>query len=354
MHTGEGGAPEGCAGAPACRAGGGAGGAHAGSQASGGSPTSGAAGSAGQTLQRPPVCGSGVVDPETEEECDDGNRAPFDGCSGGCKLEPYAECPAQGGPCEPADCGNGARERAEQCDDGNLTAGDGCNASCRIQSALWDCPADGGRCTLKATCGNGVVEQGEVCDDGDSRDGDDCASDCRTVPRGHVCLEVDEPCASWCGDGVVTDDELCDDGDNVTLEYGAAEGACAPGCVLPPRCGDGVLDPPEECDDGEANNVDSDAGGCSATCTTNPYCGDGLVALEQGEECDYGAQNEPAETVSYGGCTTGCRFGPRCGDGKVDMFPSMEDCDDGNLESGDGCDSICLMDWEVFWGPLDP
>jgi cysteine-rich repeat protein len=317
----------------------------AGSEAAGSNGMGGSAGTGGHTVQPPTICGNGIVDQVTEQ-CDDGNRAPFDGCSGGCKLEPYAVCPPQGGPCVIPVCGNGVREGLEQCDDGNRTPGDGCNALCEVQSVLWECPVQGGPCTFWPTCGNGVIENGEVCDDGNLKDGDDCASDCRTVPSGRVCL--DEPCEPWCGDGIVTDDELCDDGENVTLDYGAADGACAPGCVLPPRCGDGVLDPPEECDDGDGENRDGVTGGCSLTCTRNrkePECGDS--ALAAGEECDYGDSNEPPESVSYGGCTTECKFGPRCGDGRLDMFP-LEDCDDGNLANHDGCSSVCITDWELF------
>ncbi len=45
-------------------------------------------------------------------------------------------------------CGNGIREGDEECDDGNRDPGDGCDADCRSEYA----------------CGNGLLEPGEECD----------------------------------------------------------------------------------------------------------------------------------------------------------------------------------------------
>jgi cysteine-rich repeat protein len=41
---------------------------------------------------------------------------------------------------------------------------------------------------------------------------------------------------------------------------------------------------------------------------------------------------------SYEGCTSECDLGPRCGDGETQ---ADENCDDGNLLSGDGCSKRC-------------
>jgi fibro-slime domain-containing protein len=73
-----------------------------------------------------PTCGNGIL--QSGEECDDGNRIPFDGCSSTCTIEPACA----GGTCT-ATCGDGIVEPGEQCDDGNLIAGDGCSATCTIE-----------------------------------------------------------------------------------------------------------------------------------------------------------------------------------------------------------------------------
>jgi cysteine-rich repeat protein len=63
----------------------------------------------------------------------------------------------------------------------------------------------------------------------------------------------------------------------------------------------------------------------------NP-CGDGVVDLS--EECDDG-NREPGD-----GCDSGCRLEPRCGDGVV-QDGRGEECDDGGVDPGDGCNELC-------------
>lgn len=59
-------------------------------------------------------------------------------------------------------------------------------------------------------------------------------------------------------------------------------------------------------------------------------CGNGEV--EGLEQCDDGNAN------NYDGCDTSCKTTPVCGDLAVE---GEEECDDGNTENGDGCSSIC-------------
>ncbi len=92
------------------------------------------------------ICGDGVQDPE--EECDDGNTTPGDGCDAVC-VDEYV-------------CGDGDIDPGEECDDGNTTPGDGCDASCQDES----------------TCGDGVRDAGEECDDGGNVAGDGCDASC--------------------------------------------------------------------------------------------------------------------------------------------------------------------------------
>ena len=73
-------------------------------------------------------------------------------------------------------------------------------------------------------------------------------------------------------------------------------------------------------------------------------CGNGQVGA--GEECDEGGGNSDAPDAT---CRTDCTLS-RCGDGIVDSGLLFEECDDGNLVDGDGCDSTCTV--EVTCTPL--
>lgn len=130
-------------------------------------------------------------------------------------------------------------------------------------------------------CGNGIVERaiGEVCDDGNAEDEDVCSADC-TV-------------SFVCGNGVVD------------VEAG------------------------EICDDG--NFIDGD--GCSGDCLLATTCGNGYVDEVQGEACD--GQGNTAT------CDADCTLSA-CGDFFLNPAAG-EECDDGNREGGDGCDTNCQL-----------
>lgn len=80
----------------------------------------------------PGGCGNGRLDRDGDldpalanEECDDANTEPGDGCSPICLVER---------------CGNGALDMplGEQCDDGITgLSGDGCSSTCRVETASW-------------------------------------------------------------------------------------------------------------------------------------------------------------------------------------------------------------------------
>ena len=72
------------------------------------------------------TCGDGFKD--GPEECDDGNKTPYDGCSPTCTIEPNCA----GGICS-AVCGDGIKALQEECDDGNINAGDGCSPACLVE-----------------------------------------------------------------------------------------------------------------------------------------------------------------------------------------------------------------------------
>jgi cysteine-rich repeat protein len=153
-----------------------------------------------------PGCGNGELTPD--EECDDGNNMPGDGCDSVCRIEA---------------CGNGRVDAGEFCDDGNTVPGDGCSAICQAEG-----------------CGNGVVDPGEECDT--SGASATCTAACTSIV---------------CGDGEVDAPEVCD----------GSPVLCAADCLsIGDGCGDGNADAGEECDDGNSNNEDA----CRNDCTNPP------------------------------------------------------------------------------------
>jgi cysteine-rich repeat protein len=124
-----------------------------------------------------------------------------------------------------------------------------------------------------------------------------------------------------CGNGQLDAGEQCDLGSE-----NAATGQCTPQCYIA-TCGDGyVYEGFEECDDGNSINSDD----CVAECKS-AVCGDGHVHAGV-ETCD-DANDDEAD-----GCTSSCTPG-QCGDGVVQ---DGEQCDDGNMITGDECPACAL------------
>ncbi|KNC47314.1 uncharacterized protein AMSG_11783 [Thecamonas trahens ATCC 50062] len=130
----------------------------------------------------------------------------------------------------------------------------------------------------------------------------------------------------------------------------------------PASCGDGEwFSDSEACDDGNT----SDGDGCSSTCSLEPGfscsnqdpaaptlctpvpCGDGTWVPDV-EECDDG------NTMSGDGCSSACKLEHGyacnhsscrpivCGDSIVDAPTEL--CDDGNAVGGDGCSAACSLE----------
>lgn len=74
----------------------------------------------------------------------------------------------------PVTCGDGERSGRETCDDGGRAPSDGCSALCQVEAG-WTCTGVPSRC---GRCGDGVVGLEELCDDGNTLDGDGCSSTC--------------------------------------------------------------------------------------------------------------------------------------------------------------------------------
>ncbi|MRG92488.1 DUF4215 domain-containing protein [Polyangium spumosum] len=113
-----------------------------------------------------------------------------------------------------------------------------------------------------------------------------------------------------CGNARVEGSEACDDG-NIVVGDGC-ENDCSFTCnSASPATGD------VKCDDGDPCNGDE-------TCQDDHTCAPGTPAAD-GKDCGAGKI-----------CNAGVCVDDTCGDGFVS---GSEECDDGNLESGDGCDS---------------
>ncbi|CAE7559633.1 GAT1 [Symbiodinium natans] len=320
-----------------------------------------------------PICGDGLI--AGAEACDDGNLVPGDGCDGNCQVEVNWVCcdpkpGSSGSGCVPGlavdrelicgtpTCGNGRRDPGEGCDDANRIAGDGCGQLCQVEPGYACIPMavqGPGRNVpdiCEAVCGDGLLVLGEECDDGNVATGDGCGPNCLLEQQGTSCPPTSD------GNG----------------------GVCRA------TCGDGVRGPVEECDDGNAFGGD----GCSATCqvergftcsggglksmdTCWPICGDGLrvdrgfaptLAAEKLEGCDTG----PVPSRGCDAATCQVRVGwtcarpegqgmevcsPVCGDGI--LVTPIEECDDMNLQPGDGCSPDCKVEaffecsYDDFW-----
>ncbi len=261
-----------------------------------------------------PMCGDGTKDPG--EECDSGES---NSDTGACTTK-----------CKNAACGDGFKQMGEDCDEGpknNDTTGT-CTTLCKA-------PA----------CGDGFAQAGEECDQGMmNSDTGACTSACKNAKCGDSLVGPTEGCdlgamnsdtgacttmckSATCGDALVQSMvEQCDLGTGNNLDTGACTTMCKNA-----SCGDGfVQSGVEECDLGMGMNVDT--GACTVACKT-AKCGDGLV-LAGTEECDLGGMN-----LNTGACTLACKSA-KCGDG---FKQGTEACDDGNMVSGDGCNTDCVV-----------
>lgn len=172
----------------------------------------------------------------------------------------------------------------------------------------------------------GTCEEDEDCDDGNACNGEE------------LCMDGACYSGEWASNGTV-----CEIG-NLQIALLCRDGNCALS-----ECGDGIIDErnEEECDDGNAEDGDGCEVGCTYSCSTNADCDDGNVCNGR-ERCDDElhacAAAAPAEDGTSCGSNHECNAGRciqiGCGNGVLDEELG-EECDDGNLVDGDGCDSDC-------------
>jgi fibro-slime domain-containing protein len=217
-------------------------------------------------------------------------------------------------------------------------------------------------------CGDRLINVGvETCDDGNASPGDGCSATCE-LEANFICSNPGQPCVSTvtCGDGIIAGTEQCDDrnknaSDGCSTTCQLEDGWTCPypglACVSA-RCGDGIVAGFEECDDGNSSDNGPDGGpdGCDTTChirdgfkcdtagmpCTPAPCGNAL--REGNEQCDDG-------NLDLGdGCSPLCKLEPSCSNGPCvsacgdGVVLGTEACDDGNKRNGDGCADDCTIE----------
>lgn len=189
-------------------------------------------------------------------------------------------------------------------------------------------------CVPDEVCGDRVVVGSEECDDGNLFGGDGCTRDCRREPV--------------CGDGI------CD-----PIETGP-EGYtdCAADCPI--VCGPttykcGTAAGKQRCcwEDMSCHIYDDPSAEPGTTNYMEPRC-EYSVQWNECDECEFPSPTSPVRCYLMPSCTTvQCRDKS---DPATDCTPTLssvcgnrfkepyEQCEDGNLENGDGCDASCQ--WE--------
>ncbi|CAD8118577.1 unnamed protein product [Paramecium sonneborni] len=180
--------------------------------------------------------------------------------------------------------------------------------------------------------------------------------DCLWDNMNKKCINLE--CSTFCGDGIVGDLEQCDDGN--LLPYDGCykcKFQCYYGCnnCIELRC--------QECDQGFQLNFDG-------SCTE--ICGDGfIVGLEECDDmnniqndgcylCKFQCHQQCLDCI-FGFCNQ-CAFGWEqynnqcqsiCGNGL--LVEQFEQCDDGNNQDDDGCNSKCQIEknWICFQSQIN-
>lgn len=279
-------------------------------------------------------CGDGIVDTAISEQCDDQNQNPDDGCSALCQTEPGFVCEGAPSSCFTI-CGDGIEAGSESCDDGNNITGDGCDANC-----------------VKELCGDNLLALTEQCDDGNNLGQDGCEADCTLI----------------CG--------------QETGAFRAARDANTESCYLSFANPLPWLDAEADCEQrgGHLVTIDSAQENATAFLTTNteqePWIGftdltqeanadpllfvkvtGGNLSFNGFEDGEPNNQDEEDCVHFLFGPTWNDKFCDKsleyicelelnpCGDGvlhPIDAF--SEQCDDGNVNSGDGCNPDCQIE----------
>ena len=291
------------------------------------------------------VCGNGRVVEAAGETCDDGNLISSDGCSSTCESECGFLCSSIWGTVPGAgalqygffnssciaEYGDGKRRMDEECDDGNMETNDGCACSPATQEFA-------GGCFVEPRWECREVAEAEI----------NCAS---RVPMGDMCK-----CITRSGTVTHPAQPLKEQPARVETVMSGYAGASSY-----VKCASCTCDHYGTCDTGGYCNWES-------TCSGNGFCDGGGECIcfgnFTGDNCNrckcnhYGSKCQTyceASTTcgGHGVCdfNGACLSSPMCegidlhshvcGDG---LRLGVEECDDGNNASGDGCSSECKVE----------
>lgn len=293
-------------------------------------------------------CGDGII--QAGEQCDDGNVVNGDGCSSTCQVQTGYSCSGTPSVCTTI-CGDGIKVGAEQCDDGNVVNGDGCSSTCTVQPGYF---CSGSPSVCSTVCGDGIVAGPETCDDGNNTNGDGCSATCNTE-SGYSCSGVPSVCTQLnpnddCGGAVVlTGSNGTVSGNNTTATISAGTPGCladrdlwykftlaSPVTVQIYLNGVSMLDPYLGLYSGSCGSLsvivcDDDSGpGLNSLITTALAAGTYYI-----KAASFGTTNSGSFNLVYN------FTGEVCGNGFTGVG---EECDDGNVNDGDGCSSLCKFE----------
>ena len=121
---------------------------------------------------------------------------------------------------------------------------------------------------------------------------------------------------------------------------------CPLDCTAGAICGDGICDAGEDCE-----TCETDCGQCPApVCNNDGVCNAGEDCASCPGDCNGVTSGKPSgryccgdDTCDAGLCGPFCGSPMQavCGNGQIE---TGEQCDDGNLANGDGCDALCQIE----------
>ena len=176
---------------------------------------------------------------------------------------------------------------------------------------------------LSSIWGDGYKTGTEACDDGNANGGDGWSSDCTIIESNYKCTGGSSSSKDTCS--------LC------------PSGTYQSGTISPnqwtPIWGDGKVVSPEVCDDGNIGDSDGCNSGCSTIETGYMWAGGSSTSKDTCSLCTTGFYSQGTSTPSS--------WVSKCGDG---ILAGSENWDDGNTNSGDGCNSSCsLIETNYQW-----